>query len=116
VGLLHAVGSREIMIDKLHLQVRDSGMDWTSRELKLIEMIVMRVCAHAKLRFLSEGMKIRPIPVESIYLLLNHLIVFETPITEEVAMKFISHVQNDINQTLQICDVPVPEILLTVAS
>lgn len=104
------------MIEKLHLQVRDAGVPWTDRELKLIEMIVVRVCAHAKLRFLSEGMKIRQIRVESIHLLLNHMLVFETPIAEDMAQPFIDHVLNDINQTLEMCDVPVPEILLTVAS
>lgn len=104
------------MIEKLHLQVRDAGVPWTNRELKLIEMIVVRICAHAKLRLLSEGMRIRQIRVESIHLLLNHLLIFETPITEDVANRFIEQVLNDINQTLEVCDVPVPEVLLTVAS
>lgn len=100
------------MIAALNLQIKDPGIPWTERERRMIEVLIMRVCAHANFRLLSKAMRIQRMSIDSIYLLVNHFLYFENPITSEEADVIINGIRKDVEQTLEMCQLEDVEVLV----
>ncbi|WP_067622928.1 hypothetical protein [Alicyclobacillus acidiphilus] len=101
------------MIDLLQVQVRHPGIALTEKEQKLVECLVLRICAHHLYRRLGRPFKIRRANVDSIHLLVNQVVFVEDGIQLDEIDQLMKDMTTDIRTTLELCDVSSEDIVLT---
>lgn len=101
------------MIDLLQIQVRHPGIALTEREQKLVECLVLRICAHHLYRRLGRPFRIRRANIDSIHLLVNQVVFVEGVVTSSEIETLIEDLTTDIRTTLELCDVASEDIVLT---
>lgn len=101
------------MVELLQVQVKHPGTALTDKELKLIDCLIMRICAHHLHRRLARPFRIRPSNVDSIHLLVNQTISVDGGMTEEEHDIVVQDMTEDILNTLSMCDLSTEEVILT---
>ncbi|MDP9729256.1 hypothetical protein ACOJUR_01675 [Alicyclobacillus tolerans] len=100
------------MVSMLQLQVTDPGTYWTERERRLLEVLLLRVCAHVNYRVLGVPLRIRPAKIDAIHLLLNYELWFERMLLDEEIIRFEEELARDLDQTLEMCEIQHISVLL----
>lgn len=101
------------MVESLQVQLKHPGIALSEKETRLIECLILRICAHHLYRRVSGSFRIRPAQVDSIHLLVNQAVEVERTLTEEEAGVLIRDITDDIRKTLALCDVGSEPVVLS---
>ncbi|WP_062309223.1 hypothetical protein [Alicyclobacillus sendaiensis] len=98
------------MADRLHLQIRYLEQGLTKRERQLVVCLVQRICVHHLQRRRDRTVHIRPANVDSIHLLVNQLIEVDPALAED-ERDILRALVDDVNHTLELCDIRGEDIV-----